>query len=244
MKEKISISLEEQMLPALDSLVDNRMIRNRSQAVEFVLNQYFDANAPVRAVLLGGKIELESKTFQNVPMILSQLKTAGISEIIVAGGPATESIFNLIQSDNFFSSKAIFLRESSPQGTGGALKLAENYLKHPFILAYLDVAFELDILAMLAAHKKSRSLATMAVTYVPGDQLTDYIRIKGDTITTFEYKSGRTTPLQNAGIYVFDPRVLAEVQSKSSLEKELFPQLVGEGQLRAFIFDTKWKHLE
>lgn len=242
MKEKISISIEEHILPALDGLVDNRLIRNRSQAVEFVLQQYFDANAPVRAVLLGGKLESNVRTPGTISAILSQLKKAGISEILVAGGPATESLFNQVQTDPFFSPKAIFLREKTPQGTGGALKLAENYLKHTFVVAYLDVSFEIDLVDMLAQHKKNRALATMAVTYVQAQALTDYVRIKGDTITTFEYKSGRTTPLQNAGVYVFEPRLLSELSVPSSLEKDFFPSLVADGQLKAFIFDTQWEH--
>ena len=79
MKDKISISLDEQMVSALDGLVDNKTVRNRSQAVEFVLSQYFESNAPLKAVLLGGKMEESAKSIHNIAAILSQLKKAGIS---------------------------------------------------------------------------------------------------------------------------------------------------------------------
>jgi len=244
MKDKISISLDEQMVSALDGLVDNKTVRNRSQAVEFVLSQYFESNAPLKAVLLGGKMEESAKSIHNIAAILSQLKKAGISEIIVAGGKATENIFSEIQNDAFFSKKSIFLREDKPMGTAGALKLASNYLSGTFVVSYLDVSFEMDLKKMIEQHKQTRALATMALTYVPTNGLTDYIRITGDTVTEFEYKTGRTTKLQNAAVYVFEVKLLEELPTRGSLEKDSFPQLAKDGKLKAFVFDTKWKHLE
>ncbi len=244
MKEKISISLDQQTVSQLDGLVDNKLIRNRSQAVEFVLQQYFESNAPIKAVLLGGRIEENPKAMLNIESLLHQLKKAGVSEVIVAGGKATQKIFSAIQNDPFFSKKSIFLREDKPLGTAGAVKLASNYLSNTFVVSYLDVAFEIDLKKMIEQHQKSRATATMALTYVEGKNLTDYVRIKGDTVSEFEYKSGRTTPLQNAAIYVFEPNALDDFPSKGSFEKDVFPKLATDGKLKAFVFDTTWKHLE
>ncbi|MBS3061369.1 MAG: hypothetical protein J4215_02190 [Candidatus Diapherotrites archaeon] len=243
MKEKISISLDSGTIASLDQSIDNKLIRNRSQAVEFVLAQYFDSKAPLKAVLLGGKLE-ESAKLLNLNKILDELAQAGVTELIVAGGKATERIFSEIQKHPFYSKKCMYLREDAPLGTAGAVKLAANYLQHAFIVTYLDVEFSMDLAKMVAFHKKSRGPATMAVTYVEGNNLTDYIRISGENISEFEYKSGRTTKLQNAAVYVFEPSILEELPSKGGLEKELFPQLAKEGKLRGFMFDTKWKHLE
>ncbi|MDO8625812.1 MAG: hypothetical protein Q7R47_07030, partial [Candidatus Diapherotrites archaeon] len=78
MKEKISISLDEQVVLSLDGLIDNRTIRNRSQAIESVLTRYFESNAPLKAVLLGGKIEETKSSVSNIAQTLSELQKAGV----------------------------------------------------------------------------------------------------------------------------------------------------------------------
>jgi NDP-sugar pyrophosphorylase family protein len=244
MKEKISISLDEQVLQALDGMVDQRTIRNRSQAIEFALSRYLETNAPIKAVLLGGGVTDPKKGPAKVAKVLQQLKDAGISEVVVAGGGATEKIFSAIADDPFFSKKSVFLREDKPRGTAGAVKLASNYLQGTFVVTYLDVAFEIDLKKMLQEHAKNRSAVTMALTYVPKGDLTDYVRVKGNSVTEFEYKTSRTTPLQNAAVYVFSQSVLDDLPSTGSLEKDVFPQLAKEGKLAGFVFDTEWKHAE
>jgi NDP-sugar pyrophosphorylase family protein len=242
MKEKISISIEDQWLKQLDVLIGKEGIRNRSQAIEFVIQKHFKQEGNLKAVLVGSN--LSKKKLQHLPNLLRRLREAGVDELIIAGFNDSELIYEELRKDDYFFPRSTFLKETSPAGTAGVLKLAAHYLvANPFIVCYLDVDIDLDVRALVTFHRQNKSVATMAVVHVEKGLLTDYIRISGNRISEFEYKSGRTTKLQNAGVYVFEPIILEEIPSKGSLELDCLSGLAREGRLLAFFFDTAWTHL-
>ncbi len=241
MKEKISASVEEGLLKQLDTLIGAHGIRNRSQALEHVISLHFKQDSTLKAVLIGSN--LSKKNVAHLPNLLKRLHEAHVSEIIIAGFNTVELIYEQVQKDPFYAQHSTFLKEASPAGTAGVLKLAAHYLSETFVVCYLDVDLDLDVQAMHAFHQQTKSVATMAVTHVEQGKLTDYIRVGGNKITEFQYDTGRTTKLQNAGLYMFEPAILEEISSKGSLENDYFPAWAKEGKLTAYLFDTPWRHV-
>jgi hypothetical protein len=65
MKEKISITIDNSMLKEIDNIIDNILIRNRSQAIEYLINLALGDNKT--AVILCGGAEENLKNRIRVP---------------------------------------------------------------------------------------------------------------------------------------------------------------------------------
>lgn len=171
----------------------------------------------------------------NVPLlehIIRHLNSHHVDEIILALGHLPEPIREYFSDGKRLGVKIYYSYEDTPLGTAGALKNAERYLSSTFLALNGDSFTDLDITAMLEFHKKKQAKITIALTSVTDP--TSYGIIKTHTdgkITGFIEKPGHkaiTNNMINAGTYILEPEVLAEipVQTKVSIEREVFPKLI------------------
>jgi mannose-1-phosphate guanylyltransferase len=126
--------------------------------------------------------------------------------------------------------------EESPLGTAGAVKNAEPYLDEPFIVFNGDILTEIDLTAMIKRHQETKPKASIALT--PVDNPTIY----GVAETDFRSMVRRfvekpdwdevTTNMINAGIYVLEPEILAQIpaSTRSMFEHDIFPSLLDNGE--------------
>ena len=148
--------------------------------------------------------------------------------------PAIESYFG---DGSQFGIKLSYTVEDTPLGTAGAVKNAERYLDETFLVLNGDVFTDLDITAVIGFHRERKAKATIALT--PVEDPTGYGLIETDAdgrVTRFLEKpswSQVTTNMINAGTYVLEPEVLANIppQVNFSFEHELFPLLLDQSEL-------------
>ena len=132
-----------------------------------------------------------------------------------------------------------FVEEPEPRGTAGALKLAEPMLDERFLMLNGDVLTDIDLTAQIAQHEQ---------TGRPGDARAG--RRSPTRPPTASCSSTRTarcaefvekpssdridTNLISAGAYVLERDVLELVppDRNVSIEREVWPRLVGDGPLR------------
>ena len=57
--------------------------------------------------------------------------------------------------------------EETPAGTAGSVKLVEHYLDETFLVISGDALTDIDLTGLLEFHKRSGSLATIALKHVP-----------------------------------------------------------------------------
>src|SRR5438093_12250441 len=99
MKRRISLTLDENLMPSLDKLVDGLIIRSRSHAVEKILREHLLENKTA-VILAGGdpnKLFIAgTDTFRPfvdidgtllIEYILSKFRTSGFSNIVIVGFP-------------------------------------------------------------------------------------------------------------------------------------------------------------
>jgi mannose-1-phosphate guanylyltransferase len=140
-----------------------------------------------------------------------------------------------------------FSVEETPLGTGGPIRLAVNLLgkDDPFIVINGDIVSNIDIAGMLALHEEKKAEATIALVSVPdpspyGSVLSD----PNGVVKSFEEKSGvlSATSQVNAGVYVLSPSVVGSIPvgRSVSLERDVFPKLVRNGRMQAWIHDGFW----
>ncbi|MCR4368371.1 MAG: sugar phosphate nucleotidyltransferase [archaeon] len=239
MKERVTISVDDKVIKLVDSLVGKNNLTNRSQAIESVLLNHFSASGQLKAVILAGKRPSQ----ESIKETLAHLEKIGVSELVIAGGKNNEAVFSIVEANQNYSKKATFLKENMNLGTAGAIKSAENMLHGTFFVIYSDINYSLDLNVMLGSHYSSKKSVTMAVT-IPGKKsdLVDKIRVSGNSVASFEYRSKAPTKIQNAGIFIFEPKALDYFPTKGTLEDDVLPQMAQAGEVGMFLFDTNWKH--
>ena len=112
-------------------------------------------------------VELNGRTLLEIT--IARLKTFGVTEFIVNVHHHAEKIMGFLGAKNNFSTRIEISREDDLLlDTGGGLKKAawfflEGNSTEPFFLHNVDVLSSIDLHQMLAAHKKSSAVATLAV---------------------------------------------------------------------------------
>jgi len=124
--------------------------------------------------------------------------------------------------------------ENEPLGTAGAIKNAESFIESDmFLVLNGDSLCEIDIEDFIKFHIGKGALISIAVTTMESPVEYGVIRLDEDQkIISFGEKiSGSENDLINAGMYVFDKKILKEIPSgqKMSLEYDLFPGILDKG---------------
>ena len=98
-------------------------------------------------------------------LVLMRLKAAGVREVVVNLFHHADKVAGFLAEKRGFGLRVELSRESELLDTGGGLKKASWFFDdgEPFFLHNVDVLSNLDLGAMLAAHRRSGALATLAV---------------------------------------------------------------------------------
>jgi len=168
-------------------------------------------------------------------LLVRQLRAQGIHRFVMCTGYLAEQIESRFGDGRMWDVSIEYSREEMPLGTGGALKLAQRYLRDvgEFLVLNGDSFLEISLQDLMAFHRgHADAIATMAVLRVPN--ASRYGTVEVDTnnrVVGFVEKTGSETPgLVNGGIYVFNHYVLEHIpEGPASLEKDVFPRLLQSG---------------
>ncbi len=251
MKKKISASIDAELLKKLDSLIDGNSIRNRSQAIEYLIKNAPQQDIKIGVILAGGdKQKLKFKnTYKPLFKIdgkeiilhtVEKLKNAGVKKIYIISNSIINEISKIVS--NIDDIDISFIVDDS-KGTSGALYKLKK-ISEPMIVVSGDVYFDFDLKKMIDFHKSKKSSVTIAVTTTDISHSKDSIEIEGDKIIKFEYKPKKPSYYSNAGIYIFEPDALTYILSEGSLERDVFPKLSKMGKLMAYLISGKWFHAD
>ena len=168
-------------------------------------------------------------------LLVRQLRNQGFSNLVMCSGYLADQIEGEFGDGSNFGVSIAYSRESSPMGTGGAVKLAaRTQLQTPsnFLVMNGDSFIEIDLKKFLSFHLLNRNLVTMAVRSVENAGRYGTVQLgENERITGFNEKTGIDAPgLVNAGVYAFNDEVLENFpDGPFNLEQDVFPQLVQKG---------------
>src|SRR3989338_2644119 len=202
MKERITITLEKNLIQQIDKRIDGVDIKNRSQEIENLLSESLGANIPSKAVLLvGGKGTRLKPLTDRIPKALLEvqgkavtehifdlLKKYGIRDVLLCVGYLKDKIKEHFGDGSRFGVNIIYIEEDEPLGTAGPLKLARKYLKDSFIVSNGDELKNINIPRMFRLHKRKDALATIALTTVDEPSHYGVARLDGSRIVEFVEK--------------------------------------------------------
>ncbi|NOZ80290.1 MAG: NTP transferase domain-containing protein [DPANN group archaeon] len=258
MKERISLTLDKNLVKKVDDLIDGTTIKNRSHAIEILTNKGLGSRIPQKAVILcGGKgtrlrpftlktpkslIKVQEKTL--IEHLFDLLKKHGITNAILSVGYLKEKLKEFYKDGRDFGMNIDYVEEDEPLGTAGPLLLLKKELTETFIVTNGDELKDINIEEMYAFHRQSRALATIALTTVDDPSQYGVARLQGSRILEFVEKPEKDkapSKLINSGFYLLEPAVLDYIpEGFSMLEKDVFPRLAKEGKLFGYPFSGQW----
>jgi len=180
-----------------------------------------------------------------VAFMLDWLRGHGVDDVIMSCGFLASGVRNVLGDGSAYGVRLRYVEEPQPLGTGGALKFAEPLLDERFLMLNGDVLTDLDVTAQLALHDARGARATVALTPVEDPSAYGLVRTLADgAVTGFVEKPAPDqidTRNISAGIYVLERSVLEllEPERPASIERDVFPRLVGDG-LYAYVGEGYW----
>lgn len=183
--------------------------------------------------------EIKGRPF--ITLVFDQLLKCGIDRAVLCLGHLGELVPPAL-GDRYGDLKLEYSFETTPLGTGGALRNAQALVPDAeFFALNGDSLCDLDFRALEAAHTQRGAELTLVALH--RDDRSRSGALAADTsgrVTSFESRPRTPTPgLINAGIYVMRRSVLDAVSTNRavSLEDEIMPLLVARGTLYAWRVD-------
>jgi mannose-1-phosphate guanylyltransferase len=179
--------------------------------------------------------------------MLEWLRRHGVDDVVLSCGFLATSVRNVLGDGSRWGLRLRFVEEPEPRGTAGALKYAEELLDDRFLMLNGDVLTDLDLTAQLARHEEAGATATLGLVPVPDPSAYGLVRVADDgAVTEFVEKPPADavidTNLISAGAYVLERSVLELVPPDRavSIEREVWPRLVGRGLFGCVHDDAYW----
>jgi glucose-1-phosphate cytidylyltransferase len=112
-----------------------------------------------------------------------------------------------------------------------------------FCMTYGDGLGNVDIRALIDAHKQNGKLATVTAVSPPGRF--GVLEIAGDLVQEIREKPEQTETFINGGFFVLEPQVLNYIAGDATLwEHEPMQRLAAEHQLTAFRHTGFWQPMD
>lgn len=181
--------------------------------------------------------------------MIEWLRGHGVDDIVLSCGFEPSQIEQTLGDGSRWGVRVRYVVEPEPRGTAGAIKECEPLLDERFLVLNGDVLTDFDIGAQVADHERSGAAATLGLVPVEDPSAYGLVLCQQDGgVTGFLEKpgadelSGISDYLISAGIYVLERSVLSLVapERKVSIEREIWPQLVGAGLHATADRDAYW----
>ena len=258
-RARLTITLEPHLQQQIDRTIDGARVRNRSHAIELLLEKALGALHVPFIILAGGKgvpnsnggIPKALLEVRGEPVFvhtLRQLQRQGLNEVIIVTGKSGGILKKQFGDGAHYAVSLRYIDQlPSSSGTAPAVRAAAAAVgTQTCIVQYGDVFAEIDYNELLSFHRTHRAWATVALTSVEQPAMWGVATMQGSHIIDFTEKPkphrGSLSHLVNAGIYVLEPEAAQLIPSGSGqLEYALFPRLAKEGRLYGYPFEGEWR---
>lgn len=243
------------VLSNLDSIVDGKNIRSRSEAIEVIVSRYLESNKV--AVFLGGGDPNNLKIGQifrplikvnNKPLIaytLQNLRKAGYRNIFfIAENELIGEMFKEIGDGSDYGVRIKYVEEKKPLGEMKTLQLVENEINSPFLVLQIDNYFTFNLNKLFRAFTLNKGVMTLAVharmdikhrrgvVEMNGAQINSYEENPKDPKSTL---ASTTIAMCDPSIFNFIPKGDIKVKKQS-----IFDKLIQQNTLNGFIISGPW----
>jgi len=179
--------------------------------------------------------------------MIEWLAAHGVTEAVLACGFLPDVLRDALGDGEHAGVRLTYVTEPERRGTAGAIRFAADALGDDlddrFLALNGDVLTDLDLSALMGAHRERGARATIALYPVEDAAAYGLVSVDGaGGVTEFAEKTGAAAPGEiNAGAYLLERSVLDLIPPgrEVSIEREVFPRLIGQG-LGALRLDGYW----
>jgi mannose-1-phosphate guanylyltransferase len=175
------------------------------------------------------------------------LAAHGVEEVVLACGFLPDALREALGEEEWDGVRLTYVTEPERRGTGGAIRFAAEQLgerlEDRFLALNGDILCDLDLGVLQRTHAERGARATLALHPVPDSAAYGLVDTdEAGAVLEFLEKTGEAVPGEvNAGAYVLERSVLDLIPADAevSIEREVFPRLVGEG-LHGLLLEGYW----
>ena len=165
--------------------------------------------------------------------LLDQIATAGVGSVVLCTGHLGEQVRSAF-GDGYGGLRLVYSQESSPLGTGGALRWAQPLFESdPVLVLNGDSFCDLDLEDFWHFHRLVDPVGALALKQVEDTRRYGRAIVQPDgAISGFAEKVDTDGPgWISTGIYLFSQMLLRSIPEDRpvSLEREVLPSWVGRG---------------
>jgi mannose-1-phosphate guanylyltransferase len=169
--------------------------------------------------------------------MIEWLGAHGVTEAVLACGFLPDQLREALGDGEHGGVKLTYVTEPERRGTAGAIRFAAealgDRLDDRFLALNGDVLTDLDLTALLRSHSERAARATIGLYGVEDSSAFGLVECDAaGVVMDFREKTGEAVPgAINAGAYVLERDVLDLIPPgrEFSIEREVFPRLIGEG---------------
>mgnify|MGYP001134073396 CR=1 FL=1 len=175
-------------------------------------------------------------------IIIHQLKSQSLKDIIITVGHLSELIVNFFGDGSKLGVNIKYSKEDQPLGTAGGLGLIKEELKDTFLMVNGDTLTTLSFSDLINYHKRNGAIATIALK--KREVYIDFGIVELDSTNSIKgyIEKPSIDYLVSMGVYVFEPRVLEYIKVGERLDfPDLIKTLISNGEtVKGFVHDGYW----
>jgi hypothetical protein len=214
-RERLTVTLNPELVKAVDTLIDRRKLRNRSHAIEHLIQEGLSLHQFGQVFFYIGREWTQEQ-------LAAALETCASSNVFtlwlcpLGEGVREADAQAILGQDGRFTWHAV----PGQFGSGGALLLKKEELRHPFAAIWIGVPglparYPTSLLPAYAYHRQQPGLATLVLATGPD----------------------HTYPW--SGTAILHPDLLGRLPvGPADLASQTFPQLAKEGTLNTYVEPT------
>jgi NDP-sugar pyrophosphorylase family protein len=202
-------------------------------------------------ILAGGKAERLGDAAQGRPKSLvpvagrplvayqiGRLRAAGVDRVVISCAAGQEDLFGAELTG--LGVEIVTAGEPERLGRGGGIRFAASSCASTDELYALngDELLDVDLDGLLGRHRETGAAATIAVARPPSPF--GVVDVGDDDVVTGFREAGLVPYWVNCGVYVLGREALDRFPQRGDHESTAFPELAGEGKLRAFRHEGLW----
>lgn len=174
-----------------------------------------------------------------IEIIIGQLRRAGFERVFISLGHKGHLIRAYLSEAPLGDVRVEYLREETPLGTAGALRLLPEDVDHLFVING-DILTKTDFANVLAGHRADGDAALTVVIHRHDVPLPyGVFQLDGERVLGIEEKPTLKIPVAT-GMYALDRRAVDAIPTGRSDMPDLINALARERRVRAHLIDEFW----
>jgi len=261
MKERVSLSLDRNVVKEIDSLVDGIIVRSRSDAIEKILKEHV-VDRKTAVILAGGNPEKlfikELKTYRPlvnigkrklIEDIIFKCREAGFVKILIIGfSSLIAKLYEILGNGEKYGVNILYIEETKELGSAKTLELVKKHIKTDFLFLPCDHWFDFDLKKLYDFHMKHNGIVTLGIhARTSFDWKTSIVVLDGYKIIDYEeHPKAPKTHLISVFIGFMKNDIFNYIppgEVSWSLQENLFPRLAKEEKLVGYPIAGNWVNI-